>query len=101
MSVYSYNTSVTSSYTATAAENSKIMAMGTQYRLYCSTDAWFRITTPGGPAAAVGGSDSHPISAGNAVLVSALGTKTKVSVVRNTADGNATLSELLAVEPGI
>lgn len=99
--VYSYNTGLSTSYTATAVEIDQDMLPGAQYRLYCTTDAWFRLTAEGVDDAAAGGADSHPITAGQPVLVAAVGDKNRISVIRATADGTAALSMLLAIQPGI
>jgi hypothetical protein len=89
---YTYRSGVTQAVTNASAEIGSGMTPGVQYRLYASKDAWFRIGLGG--AATVGGTDCHPIKGGTSLLVSAQNVGTKITIIRDSEDGSATLSEL-------
>lgn len=96
-SALTFAASVGVDYTDTAAEIAFTMTPGVQYRLYVNSDAWFTITPPGGTGAAKAGAGSHPIAAKTSVLVSAIAAGTRISVVQDSANGHATLSEIATV----
>lgn len=98
MPTFSLNSSKSIAYTATAAEVALTMVFGRQYRLTTTTDAWFRLTTAGGTAAVVAADDNHFLKGGEVALVSGRDGANRISVIRATADGTATLSEM-AVAP--
>jgi hypothetical protein len=96
MSAKTFADSVTQAFTAAAAEVPLTMRPGTEYRVYCTTDAWIRLVKPGEATnvAVKGGPGSHPIKAFADEIVSALGPGTRISVIQDTAGGNLTLSEI-------
>lgn len=102
--IFSFDESASVAAAATAAEVDLNMSPRRQYRLAATAAAgvWFRITTPGGTAAAVNGAGSHYLAAGEAVPVAAISTRTRVSVIREAStDGRVCLSEIIpVVAPG-
>lgn len=72
-----------------------VMASGQQYLLTSTTNCWFTIGTSGATAAASDG--SHYLAAGQYRLVAAQGSNTRVAIIRDTADGNASLSLIQGV----
>jgi hypothetical protein len=68
---------------------------GMQYILSTTTDCWFKVTTGAGSASAADG--SHFLAAGQRSVVAAKGANNRVAIIRDAADGNASLSE---VAPG-
>lgn len=97
MSVKSFGESKGAAYTGTAAEIDLDMGPSVQYRLFVSTAAWFKVTTEGGPAAVAEAAGSHPLVAGEAILVGAIGSSNRISVIKATSDGRATLSVVASV----
>jgi hypothetical protein len=110
--IISAGEAVTATTGAAAVEIALDMAPRRQYRLTARTNAcWYRVTTAGGAAAAAAASGSHPLAAGQSVLVAAIGgqykydgtdntaIRNRVSVIQDGGAGTATLSEVPVVQP--
>lgn len=94
MAAKTFGDSLSAAYDG-ATELAFDMKPGRQYRLWCSTDAWIRLVVPTVGVAAVNGAGSHPVKAGVAELVSALGPATHVSVIKAITAGEITVSEII------
>lgn len=86
---------------AAASEIPLTMKEGRQYRLTSTTDCYVRVTSAAGTAASLG-NGSTLLLAGQVLLVGQLGAadqagvaKNRISIIRNTADGFATLTEIV------
>jgi hypothetical protein len=66
------------------------MVPGKQYRLASSTNCWFKFGA--NPTAVAAADDNHFLGAGDFCLVAASGANTVIAIIRDTADGNASLS---------
>lgn len=73
-----------------------VLVQGMQYVLSTTTDCWFKVTTDAG-SAAVGADGSHYLAAGQRAPIAKKGANDRVAIIRNSADGTASLSE---VSPG-
>lgn len=75
-----------------SAQFTHSMVSGRQYVLRTTTNMWYALGS--NPTAAANTTGSNYLAAGDKVLISASGTSVKIAVIRNTADGNATLNFL-------
>lgn len=66
------------------------MVSGAQYRLTSNTDCWVALGTA--PTASVAGANCHLLLKGQVMLLANVDGATKVALIRDTADGKATLS---------
>lgn len=93
--------SVRSTVVTAATEIAHDMKPGRQYRFTADTDCYVRVTSAGGAAASIG-AGSTLCRAGQVLLVGVLGArtndgvrKTRISVIRASADGACTLTEIV------
>lgn len=96
-----YALSASAQYLAVAATSAKFtsaMAPGKLYRYVCAANSWVKVTATGG-AAAADTANNHYIPANTAVLLrnpdTSITTNAFVHAIRDTADGDATLSEVV------
>lgn len=81
-----------STVTNSSAKFTNEMAVGQVYRLAVNTNTWFKVTVTGGSAAA-DTTDNHFLGSGQAVFLRSPGTGDGfVHVIRDSADGDASLS---------
>lgn len=89
----------TSQYLAVGASSAKFtnaMTVGVQYVFTCSTDCWVTVAVTGGSATA-NTANNHFVKAGARVPLAALSsTVAYVHAIRETDDGDATLSVVRA-----
>lgn len=98
MSVDDSATGTTNS--ASAVEITVDMQPRCQYRLTAKgAPLWFSVVVAGGTGASIGGGTSHFLFTGESVLVAAISTRTRVSVIRDTAtDVSGVLSRVVQVQ---
>lgn len=68
------------------------LVQGMQYVLSSNTNCWFKVTDSGGSASV--GDGSHYLAAGQRAPISRKGSNNRVAIIRDAADGNASLSEV-------
>jgi hypothetical protein len=78
--------------TSSSTQFDTTMIAGVQYVLRSSVDCWIR--TGSNPTAAADTDENHFVKAGFPVLLAKKETATKVAIIRDSADGDATLSAL-------
>lgn len=86
-----FKTSAVSTVTASSQQFATTMASGVQYVLRSSTNCWWRADSSN-PTAAATTAQNHFLAAGQSALISGAGNK--VAIIRDAADGVASLSEL-------
>lgn len=99
--IFSLDRSKTVTAGAVASEIALDMTSRRHFRLATTPAAgiWFRITTPGGTAATVAGDDCHYLAPGATVLIAAISTRTRVSVIREAStDAVVCLSDVPHVD---
>lgn len=92
--------SASAQYVAVASASAKFtnaMVPGIIYRFTANTDCWVKVTATGG-AAAASTTDNHLCLSGQTLILvnpdTSITTNSFVHVIRNTADGKATLSPI-------
>jgi len=78
--------------TSTSTQFDTTMVSGVQYVVTSSVACWIRIGS--NPTAAADTDQNHYVPANTMVPVAANGTATKVAIIRDSADGDATLSAI-------
>jgi hypothetical protein len=85
------NTTATATVTAVTITSAQLtMVAGTRYRLASTTAAW--VAFGSNPTAVAGAANNHLILAGGTLDIQCSAAALKLAIVRDTADGNATLS---------
>ena len=91
----SLTTSDYKAVTSTSTQFDTTMVSGVQYMVVSSVAAWIRIGS--NPTAAADTDQNHYLPANVARFVAASGANNKVAIIRDTADGDATLSAVEGV----
>jgi hypothetical protein len=100
---FSANESKTATTTSAAAVEVDVdMSPRRQWRLTAKGALWFRVVAPGATGtdvAVVGGDGSHYLADGRTFDVAAIGSRTRVSIIRDGAtNASGVLSEIPAVQ---
>jgi hypothetical protein len=84
------STATATSSTVTAVSAQLTMVAGYRYRLVSSTNAWIKFGS--NPTAVASASDNHFLPAGQSLDIVCQAGALKVAIIRDAADGNASLS---------
>lgn len=87
------NPKETRSVTNASAQFSLTMVGGVQYVLRATTDLWYALGS--NPTAAANTTGSSFLAKGQTALVAVKDTATKIAVIRDSADGYASIDELI------
>lgn len=87
------NPKETRTVTSSSAQFTLTMVGGVQYVLRGTVDLWYALGS--NPTAAANTTGSSFLAKGQTAIVSKLGTATKIAVIRDSADGYASVDELV------